>query len=120
MNKIPLVYVAHKYGSGFPGRESLNTASAKSVGAYIMEAGGNPINPLLNYGGYNHLSDSANWDHMIRLTSDMLSVCDAAFFSLGWEESVGCGLEMEQCKKSGIPHFTNFTELKQFIKEFQC
>lgn len=84
---IKLIYLAHPYG----GKDE-NIQSAKKIHELL---GGHIFNPVMYYPMLKELYPESV---IMELCLDMLSRCDELVVCEGWENSLGCQMEIEHAK----------------------
>jgi hypothetical protein len=61
------------------------------------------------------LLDSVPMNVYLEGTMEMMRRCDAVFLGEGWEKSSGSTAEKAEAQRLGIPVFTNFNELQNWL-----
>jgi len=105
-----LVYVAGPYSHGDTNR---NVQRALAAGDMIYQIGALPFVPHLSH--LWDLVDPRPYEHWMDLDKDYLELCDAVFVLPGF--SPGADNEIVRAKELGIPVFTDYVVLENWLKD---
>lgn len=112
---IPQIYVAGRYSSDKAYEVEQNINRAWDWGLRIVrELKAWPMGPHLCG---QHMEGAASNEFFYEATLEMMRRCDAVFLMPGWEESTGARGEKAEAERLGIPVFTIFGDLAEWIKE---
>lgn len=101
-----MIYVAHPYRNEAANRRSVENIIKEFV---LRNPSETYISPIHAFG---FLYQTVPYDQGMSYCLELLGRCDSAIFCEGWEDSVGCNMEMDYCVDNGIPY-----EFQKDLKE---
>lgn len=115
MKKTIMIYTAGPYRSDlqYEIRQNINTAWHWGL-KIVRELKAWPMSP---HACGMHMEGAANDQFFLEATMEQMRRCDVVFLMPGWEESSGARGEKAEAEKLGIPVFTDFYHLGEWVNE---
>lgn len=88
-------------------------AKAERFAKDIDAIGHDPFNPFSIPEATSHVSEQAKYAHFMGEDIKELLMCDAAYFSRGWEQSKGCRLEHAAAEIYGLKIFYELDKIPE-------
>lgn len=102
MIRMPVVYVAGPFRAPTAWKRERNIREAEELAFLVAEAGAMPLCPHTNT---RHFDGELTDEFWLAGTLELLRRCDAAAFTVRWQQSQGARAEMEDCMVRSIPVF---------------
>lgn len=114
MTRLPVVYIAGPFRADDHWQMYKHRFRALAAGIAVAEAGGVPLIPHTNTGDLHGTMTNDFW---LVACQELLTRCDAAFFTAGWRDSEDARGEWEVAREMGIPAFDSMDELRDWINK---
>ncbi len=103
--RMPVVYVAGPFRAPTAWKRERNIREAEMLAFHVAECGAMPLCPHTNTRNFDGELTDEFW---LNGTLELLRRCDAAIFTVRWEESAGARAEHSFCEENGIRTFHNY------------